>query len=795
MKNRKSPRILIVFGTRPELIKLAPVIKKFHESELTDEILVINAAQQEDLINDQLKFWQIEPDITFNRKRSSGSMVRMQSETMDLLQDVLDEYTSLEYLMVQGDTNTTWAGANFAFLNKLKIIHIEAGLRTYDLNTPFPEEFNRIGISKIAYHHFAPTEITRKNLIDEGVPAEKITVCGNTVADALMQSIQLNTLKTNLAGEVIITMHRRENIEHFYHLLNLVESLIGKFPLLKFRWITHPNYKKDFLNQLQKRSGNIIVEEHLPYSEFIQLYATAKFVITDSGGVTEEASLLGIPVVVFRGKTERLEPLQNGYPMIVSLDKNEIEIFFQNNVDQIRKPSTYFGKGNTSEIIIGWIKQELNYTEVNTAIIGGGPAGTGTLLKSMKDGTFDDYSATGIAVIEKTSHLIIGSLSEYHVNSDTLSDVFLECLEGWTGEYLDLEKIKKEKEFVQRYAGKPIPLFRLESFFLKLSSLLTDALEKNQSCHLFLNSTATYIKRKRNGGFVITLNTGKKIICKHLIMSPGGSAKTSVEAIHHFECKLSNYSDKTFTSDEVIKGFLDKKIEALEKKDPRILILGGNHSAFSAADYLIKKISIHGFPIAIWGNTNPKIFYPTAEEALSEGYLDFTQEDICPVTNRLYRLAGLRMDGRDLYRRILGLDKNIEKKVNFHIINQDEKKLIDELNKADIIIHAFGYEFNVVPLFDEKNEPIIYEGSKTGFWVNNNCEMLDGAGNKIENLFAAGLASGFIPTGSIGGEPSFHGQTNGFWYYQNCIAEMILQQVLSKYYVDVVNLNLVASNR
>jgi UDP-N-acetylglucosamine 2-epimerase (non-hydrolysing) len=795
MKNCKSPRILIVFGTRPELIKLAPVIQQFHQQELSAEILIVNAAQHEDLVNDQLNFWNIEPDITLTRKENKRSMGKMQAETMEQLQDVLEEYPSLEYLIVQGDTNTTWASANLAFLNQIKILHVEAGLRTYDLNSPFPEEFNRICISKIAYHHFAPSKLTSQNLINEGIDKEKITICGNTVIDALIQSIKKDERNGYEKDEVIITLHRRENVHHFNALLKIVENLTNLFPSLKFRWITHPNYKPEHQEQLTRISGNIIVLEHLPYAEFIQLYSKARFIITDSGGVTEEASQLGIPVVVYREKTERIEPLTNGYSMIVSLNQIEIEHFFLKNIDHLRTPNKYFGNGNTSELILDWIKKELNYIEVNTAIIGGGPAGTGTILKSMKDGTFDDYMAGGVAIIEKTSSLVAGSLTGYKVNSDTLSDVFLECLEGWTAEYLELDQLHPEIEFIKTYSGKPIPLYKLKSFFNKLSILLTNALLKTSTCHLLLNSKATFIKKRKTGDYLITLNTGKKIICKNIIMATGASPKISIEQITDIDLKLSMYTDKTFTSDSIIKGFLDDKTDELKNKDPQIVILGGSHSAFSAADYLLKRLDLQKGKISIWGNTAPKIFYPNKEKAIAEGYNDFTIEDICPVTKRLYRLAGLRMDGRDLYRRMLGLDPNIETRVCFNLIHNDHRKLKEHLHHADIIINAFGYEFDAISLFDEHNGSIIYVGSKTGYWVNSKCEMLDDNKKKIENIFATGLATGFIPGGSLGGEASFKGQTNGIWYYQNIIAEIILQRILSNYYVDHINKNLIPAIR
>ncbi len=201
-------------------------------------------------------------------------------------------------------------------------------------------------------------------------------------------------------------------------------------------------------------------------------------------------------------------------------------------------------------------------------------------------------------------------------------------------------------------------------------------------------------------------------------------------------------------------------------------------------DYIlrIKELNFDKKPIVIWSTSKPKIFYISAYEARMDGYHDFDEHDICPKTKRVYRLAGLRMDGRNLFRNISGLDNyNNKMNVEYKLFQNQETELKKDLQEADIIIHALGYDFNMIPILDQSGNRIKLLGSETGYWVDSTCRLLDVYERPIENLYAMGLASGFIPNGDLGGEPSFKGQTNGLWLYQNEIADLIIKNIVSKY--------------
>jgi hypothetical protein len=177
------------------------------------------------------------------------------------------------------------------------------------------------------------------------------------------------------------------------------------------------------------------------------------------------------------------------------------------------------------------------------------------------------------------------------------------------------------------------------------------------------------------------------------------------------------------------------------------------------------------------------IDYPnTKKEALAQGYTDFSEEDICPITKKVYRLAGLRMDGRELYMQMIGLSGSTPKtRVKLHIIKDDLAELEEEIQSSTLIVLAFGYAFNIFPIYDCSGLRMKLAGETTKHWVNEKCEVLDCEGKVVPNLYATGLATGFIPRGELGGELSFSGQTNGIWYYQYAIAERIIKQLDSEH--------------
>lgn len=427
-------------------------------------------------------------------------------------------------------------------------------------------------------------------------------------------------------------------------------------------------------------------------------------------------------------------------------------------------------------------KKETNGIYYDLLIIGGGPAGTGLLLKALKDGMRNNLFDRRVALVEQSSQLVAGNIIQYRVNSDTLSDVFLECLEGATGDFIDIGALNDEIEFVKMHQGKSIPLTQLDAYFTKLGNLLRVALESAGKCKFFMNTTVNKVVQHEDGTYSVHL-LGKQnpIATRQIVLATGGVPKLLLNETFANIISLHCYQDKIIHSDKILKSGLDDDMSSKLKQQRKVVILGGSHSAFSVAHHLLNGVEDMPFnkgDIQIWSTSSPRIYFNTKEDAIASGYDDFGDEDFCPVTGKLYRLAGLRMDGRELYMQMLGLGQSTtEGRVAHHVFVDQKTELENELKAASIIVLAYGYQWNMVPFFDAGGKEIHLWGIKTNCWVNDNCELLEENGRVIPNVFATGMATGFLPKGALGGEPSFEGQTNGIWYYQNAIAELIMRNM------------------
>ena len=767
--NKDEKTILLTFGTRPELIKLAPVIKLLKESTLNSKLIIVNTNQHDELLTNQLEIWKIEVDINLNINRSENSLTFLLSHTLLEYQVVFENYKNLEYVIVQGDTNTALASSLVSFFNHKKLIHIEAGLRTGNLKSPYPEEFNRTVASKTAYFHFAPTEQSKKNLLREGVEPESIAVVGNTIVDALYQNKQKDP-KIGPKNKILITLHRRENIKSkFKALAQTLHNLYQICPELELIWVGHPNnavsteyYLKDY--------PEVTFLNHLPYHEFIQFYQSSALIITDSGGVSEEAIQLGIPLVIYRDFTERTEALNTGYPVIVTTDETEIITFSKNNAAKHKSPTQFYGDGSASQRIVQWLEKEFSAVKLDTLIIGGGPAGTGILLKTLKDNSINQFLSTKIGLVERTNTLVSGSLTSYAVNSDTFSNVFLECLESKDGLRFWEDDLKEELELFNQYKNGPIPLNLTKKYFNIIANKLEKIIQQNPNSRLFKNREVEKIKILSDSTFEVQFTNQEKVSTQKIVIACGGIPRQN----------FNSESKNIIHSDSLLRGSSDQQVKLL-KQGAQISIIGGGHSAFSAAHYLLQNFSekfTTKNPIRIFSTEKPKIFFLTKEDAKEHNYFDFTEDDICPITLRVYRLSGLRMDGRQLYMNMLGLaNSEKENRVVFSLIDSHVTINSAIYSESDFIIEATGYNYNIPKFEDAGGIEIQFKGVKTNHWVDSKCRLVLEDDSTLKNAFAVGMASGYIPSGKLGGEKNFKGQTNGIWYYQNLIADIVINQL------------------
>lgn len=343
-------KVMLVFGTRPEAIKMAPLVKEFQARASEFETIICVTGQHREMLAQVLSLFEITPDYDLAIMREKQDLYDVTSLVLLGLRDVLEKVKP-DVVLVHGDTATSTAAALAAFYQKVPVGHVEAGLRTHNIYSPWPEEMNRQLTGRMATYHFAPTELSRQNLLAEGVSDEHVLVTGNTVIDALQQvvkrvkgdaALQQQVAKDLLkAGYevtrldqgrrlVLITGHRRENFgEGFLHICRAIKTLSERFPEVDFVYPMHlnPNVRKpihEVFGEDLKGFSNLFFIEPLEYLQFVSLMERSTLVLTDSGGIQEEAPGLGKPVLVMRDTTERPEAVEAGTVKLVGTDYDRI---------------------------------------------------------------------------------------------------------------------------------------------------------------------------------------------------------------------------------------------------------------------------------------------------------------------------------------------------------------------------------------------------------------------------------------------------------------------------------------
>lgn len=395
--NRK--RVLLVFGTRPEAIKVAPLVKAFQQQADAFETVVCVTGQHREMLDQVLRLFEIVPDYDLNIMKDGQDLYDITARVLVGMRDVI-KAVQPDVVFVHGDTTTSMASALAAFYQQIPVAHIEAGLRTHDIYSPWPEEMNRQITGRIATYNFAPTPLSKQNLVDEGVDESSITVTGNTVIDALNMVVNKiksdrdlqNDIKDTLLQSglpermvhaffqpptsnrrlVLITGHRRENFgDGFLHICQAIKTLAEKYPDVDFVYPMHlnPNVRKpikeifgDWVSNRQSSNSNLYFIEPLEYLPFVFLMEQSTLVLTDSGGIQEEAPGLGKPVLVMRNTTERPEAVEAGTVKLVGTDYDLIvsevsklldDPAYYNAMAQATNP---YGDGLASKRIIEFLK-------------------------------------------------------------------------------------------------------------------------------------------------------------------------------------------------------------------------------------------------------------------------------------------------------------------------------------------------------------------------------------------------------------------------------------------------------
>ena len=367
-------KVLLIFGTRPEAIKMAPLVKEFKKYPAVFDSKVCVTAQHREMLDQVLDFFEIKPEFDLNLMKPGQDLHSLTSNIIESLRQILDAFKP-DFVFVHGDTTTTMASAIASFYSGAEVCHVEAGLRTNNKLSPFPEEINRQITGRICNYHFAPTELSKRNLLRENISEQTILVTGNTVIDALLKSVKkvndnpsqlIHNLSKKIGNRevVLVTGHRRENHGEGFERICKALKTIALDDMTRFViYPVHLNPKvQEPVNRILSKVKNVILMNPLAYKDFIWLMNRSKIIITDSGGIQEEAPSLGKPVLVIRDTTERPEAVEAGTVLLVGTNEKLIvskALDLLNNQDNFAKMSRLhnpYGDGLASKRIVDFIK-------------------------------------------------------------------------------------------------------------------------------------------------------------------------------------------------------------------------------------------------------------------------------------------------------------------------------------------------------------------------------------------------------------------------------------------------------
>ena len=365
-------KVMSIFGTRPEAIKMAPLVKELERRKEIESIVCVTA-QHREMLDQVLNTFDIKPDYDLNIMKQGQSLADVTTRALVGLEEVIKDVKP-DIVLVHGDTTTTFAGALAAFYNQVAIGHVEAGLRTYDKYSPYPEEMNRQMVDRLSDMYFAPTEISKNNLLKENIDESKIYITGNTAIDAMSTTVDEKYTHPELdwikPGErmILLTAHRRENLgEPMRHIFRAIKRVVDEFSDVKVIYPIHMNPKvREVANEVFGDADRVKLIEPLEVFDFHNFQNKSYIILTDSGGIQEEAPSLGKPVLVLRDTTERPEGIKARTLKLVGTDEDVIYeetkklLLDKKEYEKMSKASNPYGDGHASERIVDAIIQYFN---------------------------------------------------------------------------------------------------------------------------------------------------------------------------------------------------------------------------------------------------------------------------------------------------------------------------------------------------------------------------------------------------------------------------------------------------
>ena len=365
-------KVMSIFGTRPEAIKMAPLVKELEKRENIESIVCVTA-QHREMLDQVLETFDIKPDYDLNIMKQGQTLGDVTTRALTGLEEVIKEARP-DIVLVHGDTTTTFAGALAAFYNQVAIGHVEAGLRTDNKYSPYPEEMNRQMVDRLSDMYFAPTEISKNNLLKENIIESKIYITGNTAIDAMSTTVDKNYTHKELEwikpGErmILLTAHRRENLgEPMRHIFRAIKRIVDEFDDVKVIYPIHMNPKvREVANEVFDGDDKVKLIEPLEVFDFHNFQNKSYIILSDSGGIQEEAPSLGKPVLVLRDTTERPEGISAGTLKLVGTDEDIIYeetkrlLTDSKEYERMSKASNPYGDGHASERIVDAIVEYFN---------------------------------------------------------------------------------------------------------------------------------------------------------------------------------------------------------------------------------------------------------------------------------------------------------------------------------------------------------------------------------------------------------------------------------------------------
>ncbi len=439
----------------------------------------------------------------------------------------------------------------------------------------------------------------------------------------------------------------------------------------------------------------------------------------------------------------------------------------------------------------------LDHTGVT--IIGGGPAGLAPLLAAHRGGRLAELLREGVTVVEQSSAVGEGSIGRWCINSDSTAFTFADCLAGPPGcELAALRTHPLAREFRQIGDGT-VPLRRAGEFLALVGQAINKVIAASPKGRVLKRSRAISTQRTRTGWrtLIRDVKTGheRTIDSRNVVLATGGSQppeRLRGEMVAGVNL-VNRCGHKLLQSGDVLSASGFRKISARLGglgRPPRVAIIGGSTSAAAIAYAMLHRLTGVTFGprgVTILHRRPLRIFYPSANAALADGYTEFGPNDICPVSGRVFRLSGFRLDSRELIMSARGIGgRPPEPRLQLHRLGLEDASSLALLDSADLVIAALGYRPRALPVLDQEGRPVPLQ-AETGPQaplVDDHCRVLAAGGNPLPHLFAIGLAAGFVPHGKLGGEPSFRGQANGLWLWQSDVGGLIVDAILSPCFAE-----------